>query len=118
MVMRRKMLCGGRGVWQDSGASAAFAEPPGTPGTGAAPARGADVTAGHEGPNAPAAEPVTRFPSPRSEGFTHKFKALIWRRSCARLLAEPALAGRPNVLSSSSSGNVSARSVNAHPFER
>lgn len=79
---------------------------------------GADVTAGHEGPNAPAAEPVTRFPSPRSEGFTHKFKALIRRRSRAGLLAEPALADRPNVLSSSSSGNVSARSVNAHPFER
>lgn len=53
----------------------------------------ADVTARHEGLNALAAEPVTRFPSPCVEGFAHKFKALIQRRSRAGLLAEPAPEG-------------------------
>lgn len=81
---------------------------------------GADVTTEHEGLGALAAEPVTRFPSPRSEGFAHKFKALIQRRSHAGLPAEPAPRVPPNALSSSSSssGNASARSVNTRSFER
>lgn len=92
--MRRKMPRGGRGALQDSGASAAFAEPRGCLAPVLPQLSGADVTTGHEGPNALAAEPVTRFlPPPRSEGFARKFKALIRHGSRAGLPAEPAPAG-------------------------
>lgn len=75
---------------------------------------GADVTAGHEGPEALSAEPVTRFPSPGGRGLRSQIRS-------PDPAPEPAPAARPNLLSSSSSsstGNASARSVNTRSAER